>query len=147
MIFMARQKEFHDLDNKIDKMQDKVVKCLNSFTKDFEIRSENFFGQFAGALLNKIAEAADVSSISLLRNKEDTRRVCEELGIAVVEGGAGRPAGLAGQGRNADICVRYLRKLGRPSIPIYGIFPGNSSNLRQGSEPCEPEHPEAMPLM
>ncbi len=129
--FMARQKEFHDLDNKIDKMQDKVVKCLNSFTKDFEIRSENFFRQFAGAPLEQIAEAADVSSISLLRNKEDTRRVCEELGIAVEEGV--QDALLDWLARDGTrIYVRYLQEIGEAINTDLRDFSRQLSNLRQG---------------
>lgn len=129
--FMARQKEFADLDNKIDKMQDKVAKCLNSFTKDFEIRSENFFRQFAGAPLEQIVESTDVSSISLLRNKEDTRKVCEELGTAVGEGMQDALLDwLAKDGTR--IHVRYLQEIGEAINTDLRDFSRQLSSLRQG---------------
>lgn len=128
--YAARQDEFRSLDQKVDLMQDKVAKCLDSFTMDFAIRAENFFRIFAGRPLEQIVTKADVSSISLMRNKEDTKRVCEELCCAVGEGV--QDALLDWLARDGtQIYARYLGEIGEAINTDLKDFSQKLSSLRK----------------
>lgn len=84
--FIAKNDEFKALDKKVDQMQEKAARCLDSFSIQFESRAENFFRHFMGAALEEIVANADTSPISFLDRKDDTRKVCEELCAVVGEG-------------------------------------------------------------